>query len=299
MSPPHSSAQRARACARETEAKPSERTLPVTAGLREPTVPERAAMEAAAGRAAELPARASVGLELVGNGERKTLRVSQTHTDFEGWADLMRQTFGSHSETFINQAVARLSGVAGGHGKTATSSEINGALALMGGIGPANEQEAAIGEQIVAAHLLSMDLTRRANRAETIPQMEAYVNMATKVSRTMAVHVETLARLRTGGKQTHEVIYVDARNSQNVIGGRLGGGGDSLGNIHRPHQPATLSGPQIAPGVPMWSEDTGRDALSVPSAAGQAPLSPPRRSKPGRSQGQAERPLQDGRKSVV
>ena len=47
--------------------------------------------------------------------------------------------------------------------------------------------------------------------------MKTYTNMATKVSRTEATHIDTLGKLRFGVKQTHEVRYAYV-NGNAVVG---------------------------------------------------------------------------------
>ena len=55
------------------------------------------------------------------------------------------------------------------------------------------QPQLAQGEQIIASHIASMDFLARAraNAVEYVASAAAYVGMATKVSRTMAAHIET------------------------------------------------------------------------------------------------------------
>jgi hypothetical protein len=256
---------------------------------RDPTEAERSAIAQAAERKASRPARSTV--DLAGQ-DAGALTISNSHSDPQGWGDHLNDTFGTRSHAFTDQAFSRIASIASDHGKVVTQTQINAALALMGAVAPKDELEATIAEQITASHLLSMDLMQRAKHADLIPKMESYVNMATKVSRTMASLVETLSKHRAGGKQQVEVryVYVDARNSQNIIGSGPGAGAWP-GNGDRPCEPPTLAGPQIALGAPLWGQDAGGAILPSAGHQGQEAVQAPRRHEPRRSGRKSQRTL--------
>ena len=265
--------------------------------FRQPTQAEREAIEAAKASIVGRPTRAEVKLHGVSGG---TLSLGQAHADGTGWNAQLTDVFGTSSRAFSSQALARVAtAVKDGRGSGPTEEQTNAALALMGAIAPRDELEAAIGEQIIATHLASLDLLARArlNAGEYVGSAAAYTTMATKVSRTMATHVEALAKLRSGGKQTHEVRYVYVNgpavfgdHAQTVIGGagaHAGGGGNTKpGQSHAQHHDGSSRLPEV------WSQDPSRDALPVPVGEGSPAMSDARRQGWG-PDGEGQRPLQD------
>lgn len=264
---------------------------------RQPTQAERDAIAAAKSRQAERQTRVEVKQHGASGG---TLTVGHPHADGSGWNAQLTDAFGTSSMAFAGQAMARLA-TAGKANQAAapTEEQTNAALALMGAIAPRDELEAAIGEQIIATHLASLDLLARArlNAGEYVGSAAAYTTMATKVSRTMATHVEALAKLRSGGKQTHEVRYVYVNgpavfgdHAQTVIGGTgaLAGGGENT----KPGQSLAQINDGSSRLPEMWSQDPGRDALPVPRGEGSAAMSDARR-QGWSPNGEGERPLQD------
>lgn len=270
--------------------------------LPDPTPEERKAIAQATEARAVRPARTSVVLKnrlAEGGG----LAISNPHSDGLGWDDQMKDAFGTTSDAFANQAFMRLANAFGSQINPPTEGALNGALALLGAIDPQNELEAAIGEQIISAHVTSLDLLSRArlNAGQHVDAAAAYANMATKVSRTMALHVETLTKLRSGGKQTHEVryIYINGNavvgdGAQAVFGdAEVGGGGGDERKRGQPHgQPALAHIPgALVP--PMRREDPCGDAVSGPGNSGAEALQEPWRPEPRSAHGKGERALSD------
>lgn len=241
--------------------------------LREPTAGEREAMDLAAASLAKRPRRVEITQELEGT----TLKVGQPHSAGTDWSKHLTDTFGTASQPFASQSMVRLSTAIKDRGAPIpTEEQANAALALMAAIAPGDELEAAIGEQIIATHAASLDFLARAraNAGEYRDSAAAYTNMATKVSRTMAAHIETLARLRSGGKQTHEVRYVYVNgpavfgdHAQTVIaGGDRGGGGSTI--VGQPHATVALAHLEAATGLPMRRPDPEGEALPLAGREG-------------------------------
>jgi hypothetical protein len=252
--------------------------------VRAPTNGETMAIEAAKRAHLERPARVSLTLKSDADG---ALTISNPHTDGVGWGAHLIDTFGTSSEAFANQSFARIANAAADRKTPLTEAQANAALALMGAVAPRDELEAAIGEQIIAAHIASLDFLARArmNAGEYRDTAVAYTNAATKLTRTMGSLVETLAKLRNGGKQQVIVkhVYVDARGSQNVIAETINRGEGSAGkNLDQPHVP----GLAFAPGVPVWGEDASGDAVRAAGDARPPPVSAPRGQGNGSAQGE-------------
>ena len=194
-------------------------------------------------------------------------RLEPEHSDKLGGEVRLHRALGTRSHDFAGVQIGALEFAARQRGKDrgSSSSEINAALAMMGAIAPQNEWEAALGSQIIAAHNLSMELWARARVTERTDHVELYGNMAVKAARTMAAMTETLSKLRTGGKQQVEVVYVDARNSQNII---TPGGGGGVGSAGQPLAHALAHSPG-APCPPMRSEvEAERETVPIPGGEG-------------------------------
>lgn len=211
--------------------------------LPDPTAGERQAIERAKVSLAERPRRVRIGQQ---QSSGSVLSISQPHSDGHGWGDHLTDTFGTASQTFAEQSLVRLATITKERGASLpTQAQTNGALAIMGAIAPRDELEALIGEQIIAAHMASLDFMARAraNAGEYRDSAAAYANMATKASRAMATHIETLAKLRSGGKQQVIVkhVYVQGNaivgdNGQAVFGGvATQGGGGATAKLNQPH----------------------------------------------------------------
>lgn len=271
------------ATARKKAAKPA------APELREPTASETKAFGEAATRQLKRPERAKLK---VTETAPRSIAYEPPHKNAAGAYALVREAFGTRSSAFAGHALLELANMAGDPGKPSEEA-INAALAILGAIEPRDELEAAMAEQIIAAHVASLQFLNRAraNMGEYRDTACAYVNAATKLSRTMAVQIEALAKLRNGGKQTHEVRYVYVNGpvlgagAQAVFG--LPGGGVRGSNFDQPHggsDPAALA---FAPGVPVWREDPTRDALPVAGGEGEEALPDARRSEGlGRTEGE-------------
>lgn len=252
---------------------------PVT---RDPTPAEVAAIAAAHERQAKRPARPSVTYTA---DEGAVGKISNPHKDWKGWITHTREAFGTSSEPFMHLAYSQAINALSGRQKRPTETEANAVLALMGAIEPRDELEAAIAVQIIAAHAASLDFMQRArlNAGEYVGSAATYATMATKASRTMAAHIESLAKLRSGGKQTHEVRYIYVNGPAAFGPGAKaaaaygGGGGDT-------ENPSQSQAPQLRyqPGErcpPMWGADAaghalqgaeGEGAEAVPNAWGES-----------------------------
>ena len=270
------------------------------ARLREPTAAEAAAIEKAAAFVEGRPQRARAKVDKV--SDDGSISVGQPHSDGPGWGRQITATFGTSSGAFADSVLGRLGNAAGDGLSSVTQTQYNAALALMGGIDPQNELEAAIGEQIIAAHIASLDFLRRArnNAGEYRDAAAAYANMASKVSRTMATHVETLSRLRSGGKQQVIVKHIYVRGDAYVgdNGQALFGNLDGLntGALEgKGGQALAFAGLDHVASPPLRSQDPER--ISLPRGSGGGPEALPDarlRAGLGGPEGEGERQVSDG-----
>jgi hypothetical protein len=262
--------------------------------IREPTAAEAEAIRRALESQATRPARPSV--QLLESDGPSSVTIANPHSDRKGWIAHAIEAFGTSSDPFLHQSYARVMTAVADRQKPLTEEQANAALALMAAIAPRDELEAVIGEQIIAAHTASLDFLSRArlNAGEYRDTAVAYANAATKLSRTMLAAVDTLSKLRSGGRQRIEVVYVNGPavigdNAQTVIAGGPEGAGS--GNIGQPHTLAALSGVAAPSDAALRSQDPPIE--NVPSARhqGEAAVQDARRQEPGSAHGQGERPL--------
>jgi len=211
---------------------------------------------------------------------------AKTYSEHVGRALLAEAALGTSSQETFAQFLAELESVVRSRdAKPGTNSQhLNAALAIMAALDPANELETALGLQMVAAHVVAMDLAARARHAESLLQLQTCGNLATKFQRTFAAQMEALAKLRSGGKQQVEVRYVYVNGNaligdvQATAGGR--GDGGFSGQAHAPTQPGHFPGDVLPP---LWGQDAIRQAMPRTSREGEAAMPDARRGQRQRS----------------
>lgn len=163
------------------------------------------------------------------------------------------------------------------------SEAINAAFALIRAVEPKNELEATIAIQMAEVDALAAQCMVRASKGgQTLELRESYIRQATKLQRTFALQLEQLGRLRSGGKQTHEVRYVYV-NGPAVFAGdnaSFGGGGQS-GN--RPQSDTPVTSLALEGGLPMWSADPFGGAMPRPGGQRKEAMQDARRDQPRRA----------------
>lgn len=265
----------------------------VREGAREPTAEEQAAIKSAAERYPSRPLRPRVSAKVTETSVGKQVELGAPHSDRAGWHITLNDALATRSHAFTDQAMTGVANVLDPNAKRPEAA-YNAALALIGGINPQNELEAALACQIVATHGLSMDCMGRAARESRMDARDTFVSQATKLSRTMTAQIEALTKLRSGGKQQVEVryVYVDARNSQNLIGIGTGGAQGDGGQPAIQTQP-NVPGLAFAPGLPMRCEDASGHALPAASDAREEALPKAWGEEPRRAEGRTQRSLQE------
>nr|WP_296596473.1 hypothetical protein [Phenylobacterium sp.] len=253
---------------------------------RDPTEVERLALEAAASELAKRPARVAVDQTEKPGG---VLAIGPAHADHKGWQDQFVNTFGTSSHDFADQAMVRISNAIIPSGaQYPPEKATNSALAIMGAIAPSDELEAILGEQIIAAHVASLDFLHRARRnaGQNFEASAAYANMAAKMTRSMTAAVEALGKHRSGGKQQVVVKHVYVQGNAYV-----GDGGQAAFGVQRGGGGPTFLGQPDALSPALWSENAGACALPSASDPRQAPMPDARRQESGRATGVEEREL--------
>ena len=102
--------------------------------------------------------------------DKTVMHSSNPNSDALGWSAHINDTFGTTLHASCEQSLMRIAGVLQERNTTANQVQVDAALALFGAIGPRNELETVIGEQIFASHVLSMDVMHQAKCADTTPR---------------------------------------------------------------------------------------------------------------------------------
>lgn len=270
-----------------------------------PTDNEAAAIAEATARvkaARSDPARPRVPKSKIAYHGPNRVLVASAHSNDEGWAAQMADALGSADGRVIDflQSTACQGSAAAGKVNSQEDADrlqrdTDEALAFVAENLPNNPIEAAILVQMAAVHRVSMAMASATLTASRRDQQADAVKQMNQTMRTFAVQAEALNKLRTGGKQVHEVryVYVDAR-TQTVINGGVGDGA-ALPNLQQPHAPLAGALSYAPPAsLPVWGADASGDALPVASDQGEAPLPDARRQEPRRSVRRGERQLSSG-----
>lgn len=132
--------------------------------------------------------------------------------------------------------------------------------------------------QLAVVHVLAMDVLLRAQKADQIPQVDCAGNLAGKMLRAIATHVELLHKLKGGGKQVVRVEHIHVQpGGQAIVGNVSTGGRGGEKSEHQPHAPhdnQTGQPRSVAhePSDAMPSLDASRELLPVASGEGQGAL---------------------------
>lgn len=241
----------------------------VPKGKTEPTARQRRAITGAKRQYDARPARPDPVAEMTEAG----LVLVAPHSDTTGFAHQLAEPFGSSSRSYVKSSLGKICEVVG-----TDNDQPAAALAMMAAIGPEDELEAALAQQMVASHDLAMAMSARTKNATTIEQMTAFGNLATKFSRTFAQQVDALHKLRNGGAQVVRHVHV-YQGGQAIVAdtfnaGRSGNGNNNIGN-----QSHAAAG--FAHALPGQNAIGG--AVPIRPGEGQEAVSDARRDKPRRA----------------
>ena len=231
---------------------------------------------------------AAVDVEKVGE---VSYVVASPHSDDEAWQAMICDALGTRStrtaQTFLNQ-LAELcsqnwhpSETEGERGEWCPDeAELNMILAMVAGIKPRNEMEAAQAAQMVAVHLMTMQLLARVLSAGcTVPQDVAIVG---KLARTFSMQMDALGRAK-GRKTTRQTIKVShekhIHQHQHV---HLEGGAPQ--NESQCHAAKETGAVETEGCAALPCPDKGGGVVPFPSREGKARVSNARR-KGGGSEG--------------
>jgi hypothetical protein len=156
--------------------------------------------------------------------ERITCDVAKSHPpdgDQQIWFDRLMAACGSASPDFVNATLFQLQAAARLPNSGLSEIAVNAALALIEHERPQGETECAIVVQMACVHSATMAVLGRLGGGHGGDRhVLAAATAASRLSRTFAILVETLRRLRNGGSpQVIRIERVDIREGgQAVIG---------------------------------------------------------------------------------
>ena len=151
------------------------------------------------------------------------------HSDGRGFTFELRDAFGTTSGAFVQTQLKHIMRVVGSDNGKPDVDAVNAVVALVDGLRPENEIEAVAAVQIALTHHVSCAMLDRAMSAMQVEHRERYINLATKLQRTMVAQSEALARLRgrpgtpqvgqvtveQGGQAIVGTVTVEARGHEN------------------------------------------------------------------------------------
>lgn len=158
------------------------------------------------------------------------IKIKGPHSDNPLWRAEVLAALGLNSEALAHAVETQLMTLRNRAAPTcqkevdAWSSELQEGVAFIASLEPRSMLEVTLGIQMWAIHLTTVDMTSRYLRATQLPQFNSYAGLLNKSARTFAAQIDTLTKMRSGGKQTVEVrhVYIDAR-TQTVVGPQVHG----------------------------------------------------------------------------
>ena len=234
----------------------------VGAPKREPNKDEKKAGEDAFHRVNARTERLSLVVQDRGN---LNISIEGALSDELTTSNLLYDTFASRSSGWVNHSLARLVNQSRENGADVESQAVNAAAAFIAAIAPEDELEAALAQQMFAAHDLAMTMAYKAKQTNSADALSAFSNIATKMMRTFSTQLEALGKHRRGGEQIVRHVHVDARNSQNIIAESVTTGGPNGKIAEQSYEqgafsPTLLGADTSGYGVPIASTE-GQEAV--------------------------------------
>jgi len=251
--------------------------------LKPPSADEQASITAARQRIAARAPR--VSLKIASEKPGSPIEINPPHDDRAALLDRLQDAFGTRGMAFTTAELNHFILASRLADDKTDETRLNSLLAVVDGVRPANEIEAMLACQIAVTHRLAMDLVRRTQRAEQIPQFEANGRLAAKFLNAFASQVELLNRLQRGPAQHVRVEHVHVhQGGQAIVGNVASGrdrGGESAKSDNQPQAPQ-LNGAEPRPNPPAASpalpcQDPHREPLPIAGRQRQGALPDARR----------------------
>jgi hypothetical protein len=138
------------------------------------------------------------------------------------WIDRLKAALGTTSMEFVDATLYQLQAAARLPNSGVSEIGVNAALAMIENEQPRGETECAIVIQMACVHSATMTVLGRLGGGHGGDRhVLAAATAASRLSRTFAILVETLRRLRSGGSQVIRIERVDVRDGGQAIIGNL------------------------------------------------------------------------------
>jgi hypothetical protein len=141
--------------------------------------------------------------------------------DRSAWTDRLKTALGTASMEFVEATLYQLQAAARLPNSGVSEMAVNSALAMIESEQPRNETEGAIVIQMACVHAATMAVLGRLSEAYGHRNVLAAATAASRLSRTFAILVETLRRLRSGGSQVIRIERVEVRDGGQAVIGNL------------------------------------------------------------------------------
>jgi hypothetical protein len=140
--------------------------------------------------------------------------------DRSAWIDRLKTALGTASMEFVEATLYQLQAAARLPNSGVSEIAVNAALAMIESEQPKGETECAIVVQMACVHAATMAVLGRLGGGHGGDRhVLAAATAASRLSRTFAILVETLRRLRSGGSQVIRIERVEVKDGgQAVIG---------------------------------------------------------------------------------
>jgi hypothetical protein len=171
-------------------------------------------------------ARLPVPRLIVGIDDKGNPAWSFTGLSVEVGKAQLRDLFGTVSDPFVcGQLDALFHTFSQGLGRPPEQAQLEAALALIAGVRPRNELEAALAVQVASTHAIALRLNRRLMKTD--PVMKDFLDagiIASKFMRAFAAQVEALSKLRRPAVQVVRVERLNINEGGNAIVGHVTNG---------------------------------------------------------------------------
>ena len=138
------------------------------------------------------------------------------------WIDRLKTALGTASMEFVEATLFQLQAAARLPNSGVSEIAVNSALSMIESEQPRNETECAIVIQMACLHSATMAVLGRIGGGHGGDRhVLAAATAVSRLSRTFAILVETLRRLRTGGSQVIRIERVDIRDGGQAIIGNV------------------------------------------------------------------------------
>jgi hypothetical protein len=137
---------------------------------------------------------------------------------YQVWLDRLKLALGTTSMDFVDATLFQIQAAARLPNSGLSEIAVNAALALIEGEKPRGEAECALVIQMACIHSASMAVLGRLGGGHGGDRhVLATATAVSRLSRTFAILVETLRRLRNGGSQVIRIERVDVRDGGQAL----------------------------------------------------------------------------------